>query len=147
MQFSCVVMIVFETVDLHQGLRVGLSQSRKERFFLIRRVALSASPEVLQRSPDRIAFLIGKAPALCSINHDTEDAKEALDASVAVLEHADRVVKTAIGLCANLNCHGVPLLLPRSYCRPFRGDRGAIRAKALMKPAPGASARSSRAAP
>jgi hypothetical protein len=118
-------MIVLKPVDFLEGFRVGLAQSWKERFFLIRCVALSASSEVLQRSLDCIAFLIGKTPALRSIYHNTKNAEEALDPSVAVFEHADRVIKTAIGSCADLNCHGVPLYFFRPVdCRLFDGDCG-----------------------
>ncbi len=59
MQFVCHVMIVLKSVNLLEGFRVGLSQSRKERYFLIRRVALSTSSEILKRSLDCIALLIG----------------------------------------------------------------------------------------
>jgi len=98
MQVVCVVMIVFKPVDLLEGFRVGLAQSRKERFFLIRRVALSASSEVLERSFDRIVFFSGKASASRSINHNAKDAQETLYPSVAVLEHANWVVKSAVRL-------------------------------------------------
>ena len=42
MQIICLVMIAFKPVDLLEGFRVGLVQSRKEGFFLAGCVALSA---------------------------------------------------------------------------------------------------------
>ncbi len=101
-------MIVLKPVDLLEGFCIGLAQSWQERFFLIRCVASSASLEVLEGSLHRIAFLLGKSPALRSIDHNTKNAEEALDPSVAVFEHADRVVKTAVVLRANLNRHHEP---------------------------------------
>ena len=55
-----------------------------------------------------IALLISKIPALRPINHNAKNAEEALYPSVAVLEHTNWVVKTAVGLCTDLNGHGVP---------------------------------------
>jgi hypothetical protein len=71
-------------------------------------VALPAGSEVLMRSLHRIAFLIGKSPVLRPIYHNAKNAEEALYPSVAVLEHTNWVVKTAVGLCTDLNGHGVP---------------------------------------
>jgi len=48
-----------QPADLPEGFRVELAQSRKERLFLIRRVALSARSEVLQRSLYCAALLLG----------------------------------------------------------------------------------------
>src|ERR1017187_10023322 len=71
-------------------------------------MTLPASSEVLERSLDRIAFLIGKTPALRPINHNAKNTEEALDAPVAVLEHANRIIKTTVRPRANLNRHRFP---------------------------------------
>ncbi|MFZ0301197.1 MAG: hypothetical protein WAL75_00870, partial [Terracidiphilus sp.] len=60
------------------------------------------------RSLDCFAFLLGKTPALSSIDYNTKNSEETFDPSVAVFEHADRVVKTAVVLRANLNRHHEP---------------------------------------
>jgi hypothetical protein len=39
-------------------------------------------------------------------NHHTKNAKEAFDSPVAILEHANRIIKPAVGLCTNLDSHG-----------------------------------------
>jgi hypothetical protein len=78
----------------------------------IRGVALPASTEVLQRGLNCGALFTGKSSALCAINYNTENVEKALDSSMAILEHANRIVETAVRLCANLNRHNISSLLP-----------------------------------
>ena len=89
--------------------RARISRSRgKERFFFIRRVTFSASSEVLKRSLDRIAFLTERPCLAPDSTTTTKNAEEAFDTPVAVLEHANRIIKTTVGLCTNLNRHCFP---------------------------------------
>jgi hypothetical protein len=104
-------MITFQPADRLNGVRVGRTQAWEKRFFFIRRMALAAGSEVLQGCLHRVALLGGQAPALCSVNHYTQNAKETLNPSVAVFQHPYGIIESAIGLCANLNCH----CLPRSF--------------------------------
>jgi hypothetical protein len=60
----------------------------------------------LQCSPHRIALLAGETSPLGAVNHHTKNAKEALDSPVAILEHANRIIEPAVGLCTNLDSHG-----------------------------------------
>jgi hypothetical protein len=105
-------MITFQPVDFLKGIRVARTQAREKRFFLIRRVALSASTKVSQRRFHRIALFAGKTSSLSTIDHHTEDAQETLDPPVAVFEHPNGVIESAIGLCTNLNRHCLSFLLP-----------------------------------
>jgi hypothetical protein len=69
-------------------------------------VALSAGTKILQCSPHRIVLLAGETPPLGAVNHDTQNAKEAFDSPMAILEHANRIFEPAVGLCTNLDSHG-----------------------------------------
>jgi hypothetical protein len=80
-------------------------------------MALSTCTEVLQRSLDRIALLASQPPALCAINCHAEDAEETLNPPVAVLEHANRIIETAVRLSTYLNRHSISLLLFLSFFR------------------------------
>jgi hypothetical protein len=80
----------------------------------IRSVALPACTEVLQCSFNCGALLTGKTSALGAISYNAENMEEALDSSVAILEHTNRVIETTVRLCANLKCHDISSLLPFS---------------------------------
>jgi hypothetical protein len=69
-------------------------------------VALSAGTKILQCSPHRVALLADETPPLDAVNHDTQNAKEPFDSPVAILEHANRIIEPAVGLCTNLDSHG-----------------------------------------
>jgi hypothetical protein len=103
-------MVALKTIDLCEERCVGLTQSWKKRFLFIHSMALSACPEVLQCSLDGIPLLASQTPALCAINYHAEDAEETLNPPVTVLEHADRIIETAVGLSTYLNRHCIPLL-------------------------------------
>jgi hypothetical protein len=98
-------MVAFQPVNFRKRARLRFTQPGKERFFLIRRVALSARAEVLQRRFHRIALFAGKSSPLGAVNHRTENAQEALDPPVAVFQHPNGILESAIGLCTNLNRH------------------------------------------
>jgi hypothetical protein len=68
----------------------------------------SARLEVLQGRPNGVALLICQAPALCAINHNAEDAEETLNPSVAVFQHPNWIIKTAVRFRTDLNRHRGP---------------------------------------
>jgi hypothetical protein len=98
-------MITFQPADFLKRIRVGRTEAWEKRLFFIRRVALSAGTKVLQRRFHRIALFAGKSSPLGAVNHRTENAQEALDPPVAVFQHPNGIIESAIGLCTNLNRH------------------------------------------
>jgi len=57
-----------------------------------------AARRVLQCSLNCGALFVGNLSALCAINYNAENVQKALDSSVAILEHANRVVETTVRL-------------------------------------------------
>jgi hypothetical protein len=98
-------MITFQPADFLKRICVGRKQAWEKRFFLIRRVALSARAEVLKCSLHRIALFAGETSSLGAADYHTENAQKALDPPVAVFQHPNGIIESAIGLCTNLNRH------------------------------------------
>src|ERR1035441_5577331 len=111
MQIIRYAMVALQPVNFRKRARLRFTQPGKERLFLILRVALSARAEVLKCSLHRIALFAGETSSLGTADYHTENAQEALDPPVAVFQHADGIVESAIGLCTNLNRHRFPLCL------------------------------------
>jgi hypothetical protein len=98
-------MITFQPADFLKRIRVARTQAWEKRLFFIRGVALSARAEVLKCSLHRISLFADESSPLGAVNHHTENAQEALDPPVAVFQHPNGIIESAIGLCTNLNRH------------------------------------------
>ena len=89
---------------------------------VLRGVALAACTEVLQCSLSCDARPVGKISALGAINYNAENAEETFNPSVAIFEHANRIIEPAVDLCADLNRHDPILFASVLYdCRRFDG--------------------------
>ena len=118
-QIVCLAMIAFKTIDILERFHIALTQSWKKRFLFIRSVALPASPEVLQCRLDCVALFGCQTSPLRPLGHNAQNAKEAFDSSVAIFQHANRVVETAVRLGTDLNRHGFHLYSFPYDCRPL----------------------------
>jgi hypothetical protein len=83
----------------------------KQGFLLVRGVPLSTYTKVMQRRLDGRRLFIRHGPASRPFHYPAQDTQEILDPAVAILEHLDRVVKPAIGLCPDLDPHPWTILL------------------------------------
>jgi hypothetical protein len=61
-QFARIAMVSLQPADLFKGTWGKCTQPRKQRFFFISRMPLSAGAEVLKSSLHRIALFAGQAP-------------------------------------------------------------------------------------
>ena len=111
MQFRGKVMVAFKSVDLFQASRGLCAQSRKQRLFFICRVPFATRVKVLERSFYSRLLFAGKAPGVRTLDHQAQDVEEVLNPAMAVLQHADRIVESAIRSCAYLYRHSLTFFL------------------------------------
>jgi hypothetical protein len=95
----------------------------KQGFLLVRGVPLSTYTKVVQRRLDGRRLFIRHGPTSRPFHYHAQDTQEILDPAVAILEHLDRVVKPAVGLCPDLDPHPWTILL---FFRWIALDRGCM---------------------
>jgi hypothetical protein len=98
-QIVGVAMVVFETANLLDVASDGFcAEPGKQRFFLIRGVSQPAHAKVLERRLYGCHLFVRQSSVPGAIRHHTENMKKTLDPAMAVDEHTNRVVKSAIWL-------------------------------------------------
>src|ERR1700722_9779596 len=115
MQSLDVAMIILETANGFCSCSRDGAEPRKQRLFFIRRVPLPTHTKIVKRSLDRAPFLIREISALGSLRHDAEDSQKAFNSSMAVFEHDERIIKSAVGPGTNLYRHILILSVPCCY--------------------------------
>ena len=79
----------------------------EEGLLFVGSVAAASFAEVDERGVNRGGFLLGEGAGMGALGDVAEDSKEALDAAVAILEHAEWVVEAAVEFGADLYGHWV----------------------------------------
>jgi hypothetical protein len=112
-QIVGVAMVVFEPANL---LEVGgdgfCAKPGKQRFFLIGSVPQTAHAKVLERRLCGCHLFVRQSSVASAICHYTENMEKALDPAMAVDEHTNRVVKSAIRLRTYLYRHSLLSSVP-----------------------------------
>ncbi len=87
-------------------------QTRKEGFLFVRGVAKAAGTEIVKRGLNRRTLFRGESAPCGPRSNLLQHGEKSFNAAVAVMEHADGVVKARIRFCADLNSHGtIPFLI------------------------------------
>src|SRR5665213_1464883 len=111
MKFSSVGVVAFQALnDLRVAIFSRTAQPREERLFFVCRVAFAPGVKILQCGLHGRPFFFGKASIARTLRDQAEDVKEALNSPVAILQHANRIIKATIWFCTYLNGHLSPLL-------------------------------------
>ncbi len=103
MQTFRAAMVFLKTRNLVEtGAAYRISEPREQRFFLVGIVPLAANAKVLKRGLHGCGLFIGQSSPMSALNYSTQDIKEMLDPAMAVHEHPDRIVESAVRLGADL---------------------------------------------
>jgi len=100
------LVVVLEAVDCFEVAGGGRSaQSRKEGLFFIRCVPFPANVKILKRRLHGRPLFAGKASGMRTFSNHTQDVEEMLNPAMAVFQHADRIIESAVWFCAYLYRH------------------------------------------
>jgi len=106
MQFVCMAMIANQCGYLPPVIFGGLSaKAREEGIFLVGIMPPAAFLEIMKRGFDCFRLFRGQGSAASAFGYEAENVKEAFDPSVAIGEHSDWVIESAVGFGANLYSH------------------------------------------
>ena len=96
MQVGGEMMVAFKSVDLFQANRGLCAQPGKQGLFLICGVPFATHVKVLERSFCSRLLFAGEAPGVRTLGHQAQDVEEVLNPTMAVFQHANRIIESAI---------------------------------------------------
>jgi S-adenosylmethionine hydrolase len=104
-------MVAFEAIYTFEAASCGLAtQPWKERLFFICCMPFATHVKILERSLHGRRLFAGKAASMRSLGDQTQYFKEALNPAMAVFEHANWIIESAVWFCAYLDRHGSAFL-------------------------------------
>ena len=92
------------------------AEAGEEKVFLVGRVACAAQAEVVQCRVDGRRLFGIESTAASTIRHCAENLQKVFDAAMAILQHAERVIESAVAPGSDLNGHWSLLLSHDAAC-------------------------------
>jgi hypothetical protein len=87
------------------------AQPRKQRLLFVTRMPFPALPKVVESSLHSADLFLCHFSAAGSLNNAAQDAKETLNSTMAVCEHSNWIVESAVRFRSNLYRHDLSSFL------------------------------------
>ncbi len=102
-QFAGPAMVSLKRVQICKGASAGYSaEAWKHGLFFIGSVPLATHTKVLKCRLHGCRLFVGQGSSLSTVSDEAEDVEKVLNPAMTIDEHPDRIIESAIRLCADL---------------------------------------------
>jgi hypothetical protein len=105
-QFRCAAMVAFEAINFFLASGGGCpAQPGKQRLLFIYVVPFATHMKILKRGLYGGPLFASKWPGVRTIRNLKEDVEDVLYTTMAVFQHANRIIEPTVWFCAYLYRH------------------------------------------